>query len=55
MSAAVPPKCPLKCLPKNTVLSEVLEGVELKLQQMALSLYLHTALEKPEIAPGQDC
>lgn len=40
-----------KCLPKNTVLSEVLEGVELKLQQMALSSYLHTALEKPEIAP----
>lgn len=40
-----------KCLPKNTVLSEVLEGVELKLQRVALSFYLHTAPEKPEIAP----
>lgn len=30
--------------------------MELELQQMALSVYLHTALEKPEIAlGGRDC
>lgn len=37
-----------RCLPKNTILSKVSEGVELKLQQMALNLCLHTAQEKTQ-------